>query len=474
MKTNVPSPSASTYLLVPILVLFALLIVAVLRSPSLISSTGIGSAMIVATPLVLATYALMVVAIAGRGTVDLSVGPLIGFINVTLVQLHGANLVSSPVAVFTYVIAAGVAYQLLMGLIIIYVRVQPIIVSLSGFLALSGINLVVMPRPSGTVPDWMMSWGAGTSIFSPVLVILVLSTAAWLVFTRTAFFGHLRMMGFDERAAYTSGVRISVVRLGAHCIAGVFSGLAALTVTSLIGSGDPTQGTTYTLIAVTALVLGGTSLAGGRGGVIGSLIGAFNLFLIGYVLATFNFGGVQGFVTDMAYGLILVLSFLLSVALPYIQKYIRQVSPFLVFVVLSLVFTGVMLHAKYDYGQQADVESKGQAVTKEAVFGSLASVTAERRPSSSFFFDQGEYGSDFAMSDNQQYMALVGLLLVSVVFFLRVTVSEARARVMTPFMYVSLLIIVLAVVWLLATSMGSEAQFFETDHKQPSMITKGA
>lgn len=343
------------YLLVPILLLFLLLIVAVLRSPSLISSAGIGSAIIVMTPLVLATYALMAVAIAGRGTVDLSVGPLIGFINVTLVQLYGADFMTSPLAFFAYAIAVGIAYHLIMGLIIVYVRVQPIIVSLSGYLALSGMNLVILPRPGGSAPEWMMPWGLGTSIFSPILVILVLSTVGWLLFTRTAFYGHLRLMGSDERAAYTSGVRIYIVRLGAHCIAGIFSALAALTFTALIGSGDPTQGTTYTLIAVTALVLGGTSLAGGRGGVIGSLLGAVNIFLIGYVLATFSFGTVQGFVTDLAYGFILVISLLLTVALPFLQSRIRNVSPFLVFVVLALLFAGVILHATYDYSQPAPV-----------------------------------------------------------------------------------------------------------------------
>jgi len=345
--------SSSTHMLVPILLLFLLLIIAVLRSPNLISPAGIGSAVIVMAPLALATYALMALAIAGRGTVDLSVGPLMGFINVTLVVLFGAGALESPITFFLYAIFVGVAYQLLMAFIIIYVRVQPIIVALSGYLALSGINLVILPRPGGTAPEWMSSWGLGTTIYSPILVILVLSTAAWLVFTSTAFYGHLRLMGSDERAAYTSGVRITIVRIGAHCISGVFSALAALTYTALIGSGDPTQGTTYTLISVTALVLGGTSLAGGRGGVIGSLLGAVNLFLIGYVLATFSFGAVQGFVTDLAYGLILVLSLLLTVAIPWIQARIKNISPTLIFVVLSLLFAGVILHAKYDYALPA-------------------------------------------------------------------------------------------------------------------------
>lgn len=355
--------SSSTYMLVPILLLFLLLIIAVLRSPNLISSAGIGSAVIVLTPLALATFSLMVLAMAGRGTVDLSVGPLMGFINVTLVVLSGTGALESPVAFFLYAAAVGVIYQLIVALIIIYVRVQPIIVALSGYLALSGINLVILPRPGGTAPEWMSSWGLGTTIFSPILLILVLATALWLIFTSTAFYGHLRLMGSDERAAYTSGVRITIVRLGAHIISGLFAALAALTYTALIGSGDPTQGTTYTLISVTALVLGGTSLSGGRGGVIGSLMGAVNLFLIGYVLATFNFGAVQGFVTDLAYGVILVLSLLLTVAIPWLQRRIPNISPTIVFVVLSIAFAGVILHAKYDYSQLAvEVINKTQVI----------------------------------------------------------------------------------------------------------------
>ena len=453
-RVTVPSQASNTYLLVPILMLFALLIASVLRGPSLISSAGIGGALIVTAPLVLATYALMATAMAGRGTVDLSVGPLLGFINVTLVQLNGLDIVTSPLAVFAYVIAVGVAYQVLMALVIIFVRVQPIIVALSGYLALSGINLVILPRPCGSAPEWMMPWGLGTSILSPVLVILVTCTAAWLVFTRTAFYGHLRLMGSDERAAYTSGVRISIVRIGAHCISGVFIGLAALCYTALIGSGDPTQGTTYTLIAVTALVLGGTSLAGGRGGVIGSLLGAVNLFLIGYVLATFNFGMVQGFVTDLAYGVILVLSLLLTVALPYLQHYARRLSPFLVFVLLSALFAGVMLHAKHDYAKNLSVGAVARDSAAPALAPAAIAASTAQRPAASFIFEQSSPAASFTTTLLQNSAALAALLLLALVLFLRVMVSQTRARVMTPILYGGFAAIILLGVWLLADTLG--------------------
>lgn len=352
-----PTSSAHAFLLIPILLLFALLVVAVLRSPSLVSSAGLGSAVIVAAPLVLAAYALTLIVMAGRGGVDLSIGPLIGFINVTLVQLFAEGIVTSVVDFFLYAIGVGIAYQLIMGLIIVYVRIQPIIVALAGYLTLAGLNLVILPRPGGVAPDWMMPWGRGETIWSPILAIVVVATGAWFAFTRTAFFDHLRLMGADERAAYTAGVNITIVRLGAHVIAGVFAGLAALTFTSLIGSGDPNQGSTYTLMAVTAMVLGGTSLAGGRGSIIGSLLGALNIYLITYVLATFSFGMVQSFVTQLSYGVILVVALLLTILLPQIQRYTRAVSPFVVFVVLGLVATGVVLYAQDEHRVAATAHS---------------------------------------------------------------------------------------------------------------------
>ena len=441
-STAPASASSSTYMLVPILLLFLLLIIAVLRSPNLISPAGIGSAVIVLTPLALATYALMALAIAGRGTVDLSIGPLMGFINVTLVVLSGMGALESPVSFFLYAIAVGVAYQLLMALIIVYVRVQPIIVALSGYLALSGINLVILPRPGGTAPEWMSSWGLGTTLDSPILVILVLSTAAWLVFTSTAFYGHLRLMGSDERAAYTSGVRITIVRLGAHCIAGVFAALAALTYTALIGSGDPTQGTTYTLIAVTALVLGGTSLAGGRGGVIGSLLGAVNLFLIGYVLATFSFGAVQGFVTDLAYGLILVLSLLLTVAIPWLQRRIPNISPTIIFIVLSTLFAGVILHAKFDYSLPAPPAAVSDAAAPPPAAPDAVAATG-------FFFEEVNASHD-ASSTLAQPIALSLLLAIALLIVARAMVLQTRQRRFSPrmvYILISLLVFAAYLAW---------------------------
>jgi ribose transport system permease protein len=281
-------------------------------------------------------------------------------------------------------------------------------------------------------------------------------------------------MGSDERAAYTSGVRITIVRIGAHCISGVFSALAALTYTALIGSGDPTQGTTYTLISVTALVLGGTSLAGGRGGVIGSLLGALNLFLIGYVLATFSFGAVQGFVTDLAYGVILVLSLLLTVAIPWIQTRIKNISPTLIFIVLSILFAGVILHAKYDYAQPAALAQEqsssavettpapdNQATQEAAPVPSQAPpvaavppvlVASPGHPAPTGFFLEGVVTSGPAATDSKlaKPIALIILLAVSLLIIARAVVLQTRQRRMSMrmvFVLVTALVLTAYLAW---------------------------
>jgi ribose transport system permease protein len=347
-------------------------------------------------------------------------------------------VLSNPIAVFLYAVAVGAAYQFLFALIVIYVRVQPIIVSLSGYLALSGINLVILPRPGGVAPEFMAEWGYGTSIFSPILFILLFAAAAWLLFTLTAFYTHLRLMGSDERAAYTSGVPITIVRIGAHVISGGFAGLAAICFTALISSGDPSQGTTYTLIAVTALVVGGASLAGGRGGVFGSALGAVNLYLITFVLATFNFGAVQSFVTNLAYGTILVVSLLLTLLIPVIQRHIRNFSPLLYFVALSVVVLGVILHATFDYAALGNVGATmpGPLDMQAALTGPLeiATVSPETQ----------------VLRIAAAPLVLSMLLLVVIAVFTRVAITEAGRRNIAPTVAVVVGALVLGGAWLMA------------------------
>ena len=340
--------SSNKYLMVPIFIFFSLLIFALIRSPILVSQSGIGSAIMLTAPLILTTYALTFIAMAGRGGVDLSIGPFMGFINVSSIQLYAAGYLQTPIGWFVYAIAMGLIWQLFYALIVCFVRVSPIIVSLAGYLAFAGINIVILPRPGGIAPDWLLPWGEGFTILNPIFLLMILATILFYIITHTAFWGHLKLMGSDERAAFTSGVKIHLVRIVAHMIAGIFAALSAICFTALVGSGDPLQGTKYTLLGITALVLGGASLAGGRGGAFGAILGALNLYLINYILVTFRFERLQSFVSDLSYGAVLVIALLVSLILPYVTRVTKGLSVMVFFILMAFAGLFVVLHQVYD------------------------------------------------------------------------------------------------------------------------------
>jgi len=357
--------SSNKYLMVPIFIFFSLLIFALIRSPILISQSGIGSAIMLTAPLILTTYALTFIAMAGRGGVDLSIGPFMGFINVSSIQLYAAGYLQTPVGWFIYAFAMGLLWQFFYAIIVCFVRVSPIIVSLAGYLAFAGINIVILPRPGGIAPDWLIPWGEGFTIFNEIFLLMILATILFYIITHTAFWGHLKLMGSDERAAFTSGVKINLVRIVAHLIAGLFAALSAICFTALVGSGDPLQGTKYTLLGITALVLGGASLAGGRGGAFGAILGALNLYLINYILVTFKFERLQSFVSDLSYGAVLVIALLVSLILPYVTRITKGLSVMVFFILMAFAGSFVIIHQVYDQPIVIEQEVKKEVEVKD-------------------------------------------------------------------------------------------------------------
>ncbi len=294
------------------LLMVVLLIIAGVRAPYLFTGSGIGGFIVNTTPLILVAMAMTVTALVGSN-VDLSAGALMIFVNVSLVKFLFDQSIGAPWIVVLLAIGIGVAVQVIQVVIMTVVRIEPIIVTLAAFLALSGLNLVILSRPQGRAPNWLGAWGAGRDIFGPMTLLVIVVIVAWFLFTRTGLFTRIKLVGANERTAFVSGVPVFRTRLVAHVISGVLIGLAGLAYTGFIASGNPTQSATYTLAAVTALVLGGTSLAGGAGGMLGTVPGAIAVSLISFTLSTFPLGLLASFVTQFAYGLILVLALTLGV-----------------------------------------------------------------------------------------------------------------------------------------------------------------
>jgi ribose transport system permease protein len=307
------------YASTPAVLCAALLAVAFLRADYLFTSSGAGGAIVTAAPLILAAMALTPTALAGHG-VDLSVGPVVIFVNVVLVRFLFERGVNAPLKVIACALLLGVAVQLVQGGIILLARIDPIIVTLSSFLIFAGLDLMILPQASATAPEWLAGWGAGRSVVTPMSILLLIAFAAWFMLMRTPYFTALKFTGSNVRTAYVRGLPVTAIRLLAHGISGLFIGAAGLAYTGLIGSGNPAQGTAITLTAVTALVLGGTSLAGGRGGATGSVLAAVAVFLVSYVLGTFNFQQYSAFVVQLANGLVLSLALLLGGVVPILRN----------------------------------------------------------------------------------------------------------------------------------------------------------
>ena len=293
---------------VGMLLLIVLVVFSILRNSNFLTQDGMAGLLPEAAPLLLATMAVAAVAQAGPASIDLSIGPLMVLVNVVIVQWLVPAGLNNPVILIVLAMLIGIVFNVIMCVIISTVRIQPVIVTLSGFMVLTGLDLVIMPQQGGSVPTWLAAWGYPTGAVSPALWVLVIAILVWGVLSRTTVMRNIRLAGTNARTAYVNGIPLFWARVGAHIVGGLYAGLAGLMLTALLASGDPTQGAPYTLYAVAALVLGGASLKGGRVSVFGAVIGALDIYLIGFVLQTYNFGANSGFVTELITGLVLVVA----------------------------------------------------------------------------------------------------------------------------------------------------------------------
>jgi ribose transport system permease protein len=174
-------------------------------------------------------------------------------------------------------------------LTIVVTRVADIIVTLAMLFVWGGLALWIMPIPGGGAPLRFLSLVTVDTIFTKwfpaaFLILLVAFALLWLPIRRTRIGLSLYAIGSNRSAAYLAGVNVSAARIGAYALGGAFAGLGGLSLTAAAGLGDPNSGTIYTLNSVAAVVLGGVSLLGGVGGLIGPIAAAFVLTLVKSIL----------------------------------------------------------------------------------------------------------------------------------------------------------------------------------------------
>jgi ribose transport system permease protein len=246
-----------------------------------------------------------------RGGIDLSIGGMISFGTVLAATQFGESWVTAGIwTVLILVIGLGVGA--INGLLISVLRLQPFLVTLATWSILSGAALLVLPIDGGSLPGGWMWFGNATFLgLSSSVWILVVLAIFWLWFRDTRLGLTIRAVGSNEKSAYLSGVSMTFINVWTYGLSGFFAALAALYLTTQTGAGSPTIGKDYILPSVAAAVIGGVSLFGGRGGLSGTIIGAFILTIIGNLVFVLS---VSSYWQPIVSGLILLIAVLASSA----------------------------------------------------------------------------------------------------------------------------------------------------------------
>ncbi len=305
------------------LLTLALLLLQVSVHPDFLGQASLGGFLAVYVPLASAAIGVSFSMLVGG--IDLSVGGTITLVNVLCVALVGAGWDflsigpagklyvcstpgactggwSFPVAALA-ALATGTAVGLLNGITIGYLRLHPLLATLSsGFMA-GGAALYLLPLPGGQIPIDIVTWYAQPLLLPKPAWALVVILIVAILLLRSPVGTRMRAVGSDARKAFLSGVDNPLVQLCAYTASAFFASVAGLLVTLNISAGDPTVGNPFTLNAIAAAVLGGTSLAGGWAEPLGPILGAFLLGLVvNIVLST----GVPSYYQHLVSGVVII------------------------------------------------------------------------------------------------------------------------------------------------------------------------
>jgi len=323
-RRPIPSSAFAALLYVIMFVIY------LLNSPSAITLTGITDLLNNTIVLALASAGLTLVILTAE--LDLSSVGVIAVANVIVATLStkfpGGAFIS-----LVLVCLVGLLVGLINGWLVAFLGLQSLAATLGMMIACQGIALLILEAPGGEVAAFIMNRLTDTVFgFIPVAgLILLLAIAGWLLFRRTRLGIAIYAVGTDAVAARLSGLNVKSTKWIVFSLAGIAYGLAGYMLSAQTGTGDPRISNSFLLYVFAAVAIGGTSLGGGRGGVMGSVVGAGILTVMQKLLFAV---GVAEFYTNIFNGVIMVVAILfgnLSAILSLRQRAItledRQLVP---------------------------------------------------------------------------------------------------------------------------------------------------
>ena len=289
--------------LLPWLLLAGLLMLNGILLPQTLNLNSIKLVTVTALPLMLVATGETAVILTGG--IDLSVAGVVSLAGVVFAT-GGTSSSAGAVAWVAIALAIGVVAGGTNGLLIGLLRLPPFVVTLATWSIYGGLALIVLPTPGGNVPVGFTSVLYGDTGGIPnVAFALVLVVGLWLWAKRTRPFRQIYAIGSDEAAAISAGVQPARSLIIAYAVCGLMAAVAGIAYAAETASGDPLGGNPFLLPSVAAVVIGGTPLAGGRGGVVGTIAGAYILTYLANVVFAF---GLPSFWTPLIQGLLLVIT----------------------------------------------------------------------------------------------------------------------------------------------------------------------
>lgn len=239
------------------------------------------------------------------GGIDLSLGSIVAVTGVTSAML--AHPDSYPVLIpIVMGLLAGLLMGAFNGFIITKSKIAPFIVTLGTMTIGRGLALILSDgRPVSNLSDSFNYLGSGTVFGIPFLILIFILVFALcsIILTKTVLGRHIYAIGGNEQAARASGINIDRVKLSVYSISGLLAGLAGILLASRITTGQPNAGAGFELDAIAAVVIGGTSTAGGRGTMTGTLIG---VLLIGVINNGLDLLNVTSYYQQVVMGIIII------------------------------------------------------------------------------------------------------------------------------------------------------------------------
>jgi ribose transport system permease protein len=244
------------------------------------------------------------------GGIDLSVGPVMALSGTLTAALLVAG-VPGPIAIMAGLLL-GAAFGIGNGIFVAYLKMPPIIVTLATMGIARGLGLMYTNGyPVSGLPEWFSFFGRGEflGIQIPILAMVLVYIAAFILLQHTPIGRYIYAIGGNEEAVRLSGVRAPRYKLLVYGISGLTAAVAGLLLTSRLMSGQPNAGVSFELDAIAAVVLGGAAIAGGRGAILGTLVGAM---LLGVLNNGLNLMSVSPYVQSVIKGAIILLAIFVS------------------------------------------------------------------------------------------------------------------------------------------------------------------